>query len=88
LLLLLDADGLEWIESGIESSPHQFTLACEIATYLKRRDVTHMLERKFGNGKWQERYSQLLKNDRSFQPRKIAAASTRPLVTLLKPTAR
>jgi len=88
LLMLFDVDGLEWIESGLEDSPDRFALACEIATYLKRRDVMHMLERKFGSGKWQERYSQLLKTDRSRQPQEFSAASSRQLVTLLKPTAR
>jgi hypothetical protein len=87
LLMLIDVDGLEWIDSELESSPSHFALACEIATYLKRRDVTHMLERKFGGGKWQERYNQHLKSDRTLRPREIAAASTRQLVTLLKPTA-
>lgn len=55
MLLLMDVDGLDWIEERLDRGI-VFTEACAIALLLRRKDVVNMLNRKFGVAGWNKQY--------------------------------
>jgi hypothetical protein len=81
-LMLLDVDGLEWIEAELEQSILAFERMCAIALLLRRSDVVTMLDKRFGVGKWQRRYDNHLKGTTDIWSQKIVEAQNRRLKIL------
>lgn len=82
VLMLIEVDGLEWIEAELETSP-LFSPMCELAIHLRRPDIVGMLERKFGKGKWQRRYeTHLKKHDWWNWTQRVVDAANRQLKIL------
>src|SRR5262249_21423127 len=55
-LMLLDVDGLGWIEELLETSIIAFRTMCAFAIHLRHPKVIKMLDRRFGAGNWQRKY--------------------------------
>jgi hypothetical protein len=55
-LMLIDVDGLDWIECELDTNILIFRQMCAFAFLLRRQDIMNMLNAKFGIGKWQRRY--------------------------------
>src|SRR4051812_772891 len=83
-LMLVDVDGLDWLEPWLDSSiGGVFDHLCSFALLLRRADVTALLDRKFGVGKWQHRYKKHLQtqtnNNTDFWSQKVIDAKYRAL---------
>lgn len=64
-LMLLDVDGLDWLEARL-AEPYSvltFKKAYAFATLLKRADVARALDNVFGAGKWQRQYQEYQKGN-------------------------
>jgi hypothetical protein len=82
-LMLLDVDGVEWIEAVIDSSPNAFSNLCQFAIHLRRPDVIALLDAKYGVGNWQRRYEEYLKRNTDTWSQKIVEAGNRRLKLLV-----
>jgi hypothetical protein len=78
-LMLIDVDGLEWIEAELEQSSRAFVKMCAFALLLRRSDILNMLDKKFGVGKWQQRYQKHLKANTDTWSQRIIEAQSRGL---------
>jgi hypothetical protein len=81
-LMLLDVDGLEWIDERLDQSIIAFTRMCEFAIQLRRPDVMKKLDKKFGVGKWQGRYEEYWKHNTNVWSQKVTEAGNRQLKIL------
>jgi len=81
-LMLIDVDGLEWVEAELERSILAFEKMCAFALLLRRSDLVSMLDKKFGVGKWQKRYAKHLQINTDLWSHKIVQAKNRSLKIL------
>lgn len=78
-LMLIDVDGLEWIEAELERSALAFEKMSAFALLLRRSDIANMLDKKFGVGKWQRRYEKHLQANTDLWSQRIVEAQNRRL---------
>ena len=76
-LMLLDVDGLDWIEGRLEDSGIAFENVCAYAIHLRRADVIRMLDKTFGAGVWQRKYERLLQSGAADWSQKVSDAGFR-----------
>ena len=81
-LMLIDVDGLEWLEELLDRSISAFHTTCALAFLLRRADLVAMLDKKFGIGKWQRKYENDLKGTTDYWSQKIVEASQRSVQLL------
>lgn len=81
-LMLIDVDGLEWIEAELERSILAFERMCAFALLLRRSDIVNLLDKKFGVGKWQRQYEKHLQANTDLWSQKIIEAENRHLKIL------
>lgn len=81
-LMLIDVDGLDWIERDLDSYPIMFRQMCAFATLLRRKDIIDMLNAKYGIGKWQRRYERELQGNTDLWSQSIIDAAQRNLKLL------
>lgn len=82
-LMLIEVDGLKWIEDEIDRSNVAFEKMCAIALLLRRSDVVSMLDTKFGVGKWQRQYEKYLQGNTDLWSQKVVEAQHRSLKILV-----
>lgn len=75
-LMLIDHDGLEWIE--LQDNIIAFTRMCDYATYFRRQDIASLLDKTFGAGKWHRRYTRHRQTGNNWD-QKVADAASREL---------
>ncbi|MBP3960752.1 hypothetical protein J8F10_36485 [Gemmata sp. G18] len=78
-LMLMKFDGLGWVEECLDVSISMFQRMCCYALLLRHADVTVMLDRKYGPGKWQKRYEKHLQGNTDLQSQRVVDAKNRAL---------
>ena len=81
-LMLLDIDGLAWVEELLEKSIIAFRTMCAFALHLRHPNVIRMLDNKFGVGKWQRKYENELKANTDLWSQMVVDAGIRRIQLL------
>ena len=81
-LMLIDIDGLEWIERSLSESTLVFGLVCAIGILTRRQDVVKLLDTKYGIGKWHKEYERYLHGNTDLWSQKVIDALNRDLKIL------
>lgn len=55
VLMLIDIDGMAWLEKPLSESSLVFSRICTLASHLRHAGLIQWLDRSFGAGKWQRR---------------------------------
>lgn len=63
LLMLIDVDGMAWLERPLAESSLVFSRICTLASHLRHAGLIQWLDRSFGAGKWQRRQENYLKEN-------------------------
>ncbi|QEL14448.1 hypothetical protein [Limnoglobus roseus] len=86
-LMLIQFDGLGWLEEWLDSPIPEFATfarCCSYAILLRHPRITEMLNRKYGVGKWQQQYEKYLQGNTDLWSDKVIDAKNRG-IALLKP---
>jgi hypothetical protein len=78
-LMLMKFDGVGWVEERLDVSSTMFQRMCCYALLLRHPDVSAMLDRKYGVGKWQRRYEKHLQGNTDLWSQRIISAKNRGL---------
>jgi hypothetical protein len=82
-LMLIEVDGLGWLEERLDLSIVTFARVCCYALLLRHPGITEMLNRKYGIGKWQQQYEKHLQVNTDLWSEKVIDAKNRG-IDLLK----
>jgi hypothetical protein len=82
-LMLIEFDGLDWIEELLEVL---FNRMCCYALLLRHPGIIDMLDRKYGVGKWQRRYEKHLQGNSDCWSQRVIDAQNRGLNLLGRQT--
>lgn len=83
VLMLIEIDGLDWIEAELDNCTDAFMLLCNLALHLRRPDVLRLLDKKLGAGKWQRAYDNHVKGNTDLWLQKVIEARDRGLRLLV-----
>lgn len=62
-LMLIDIDGLAWLEEKLADSNLVFSRLCALASHQRHPGIGQLLDRTFGAGNWQRRYRNYLREN-------------------------
>jgi hypothetical protein len=82
VLMLIDVDGLEWVEAELDDDILAFEAMCDLAFHLRHLDVVRMLDRKHGAGKWQRKYEHHVRGNTDIWAEKVIEARDRGIKIL------
>ncbi len=80
--MLIDIDGLKWIDRSLDDSSLGFPMVCAIGILFRRQDVISLLDTKFGIGKWHREYENYLRGNTDLWSQKIIDTLNRNLKIL------
>lgn len=81
-LMLIQFDGLGWLEENLDSPVGTFARCCSYALLLRHPGITEMLNRKYGVGIWQQQYEKQLQGNTDLWSDKVIDAKNRGLALL------
>ncbi len=87
-LMLIEFDGLDWLERLLDASLVSFERMCCYALLLRHPGVSAMMDRKYGVGIWQRRYEKHLQANTDLWSQRVIDAKNRGLDLLRRQEAK
>jgi len=82
ILMLIEIDGFDWIAAAMDNDSTAFTYMCNFAFHLRDTGAIKTLDQKFGSGKWQRQYENLVKHNTDLSIQQVLTARDRGLKIL------